>query len=173
VSLRKLSHIDARGRAKMVDVSEKPATRRQAEAEAVVVMREETLKLISSGTASKGDVLSAARIAGILAAKKTAELIPLCHSLLLGTVDIRFSHRRAGSGRSSLRVVASVRSEGQTGVEMEAMTAVSTAALTIYDMCKAADRWMTIGTVRLLSKEGGKSGRLRRPGRRAVRFREL
>lgn len=173
MSPRRLSHVDARGRAQMVDVSEKPVTRRRAEAEAVVIMREETLRLISSGAAAKGDVLAAARIAGIQAAKKTAELIPLCHSLLLGTVDIRFSHRREGNGRSALRIEASVKCEGQTGVEMEAMTAVSTAALTVYDMCKAADRWMTIGTVRLLSKEGGKSGPLNRPGRKKARFRKL
>ncbi|MCE1237489.1 MAG: cyclic pyranopterin monophosphate synthase MoaC [Hyphomicrobiales bacterium] len=151
----KLTHIDASGAAHMVDVGDKAATTRTAVAEGAVTMKPETLELILSGQAKKGDVLATARIAGIMAAKKTHELIPLCHPLLLTkvTVDIEPDATLPG-----LRVVALARVTGQTGVEMEALTAVSVACLTIYDMAKAVDRGMTIGAVRLLEKSGGKSG---------------
>jgi cyclic pyranopterin phosphate synthase len=166
VTRRKLSHLDEKGRASMVDVSGKAVTVREASAEASLIMREETWRLISTGGVAKGDVLAAARLAGIQGAKKTPDLIPLCHPLLLGRVALDFSHRPSGKGRVALRIRSTVRAEGQTGLEMEAMTAASVAALTVYDMCKAADRWMTVSTVRLLSKSGGKSGDLRRPGLR-------
>ncbi len=156
----------------MVDVSSKPVSRRRAVAEASLRMKKETFRLIAAGDNLKGDVLAAARLAGIQGAKKTPELIPLCHPLLLGKVDISFSHRKEGKGSVMLRITAMVKGEGQTGLEMEAMVAASTAALTVYDMCKAVDRWMTVSTVRLLAKEGGKSGPLRRPGPQAV-FRDL
>jgi cyclic pyranopterin phosphate synthase len=172
VTGKKLSHLDGKGRAKMVDVSSKPVSRRKAVAEANLLMREETFRLVAAGNVVKGDVLAAARLAGIQGAKKTSELIPLCHPLLLGKVGISFSHRRVGRGKVSLRVLAEVKGEGQTGLEMEAMVAASTAALTVYDMCKAVDRWMTVSSVRLLSKEGGKSGSLRRPGPKPA-FRDL
>ena len=172
MTVGKLSHLDGKGRANMVDVSSKPVSRRRAVAEASLRMREETFRLIAAGDNLKGDVLAAARLAGIQGAKKTSELIPLCHPLLIGKVDISFSHRRAGKGKVALRIIAAVKGEGQTGLEMEAMVAASTAALTVYDMCKAVDRWMTVSTVRLLSKEGGKSGPLRRPGPQSA-FRDL
>ena len=161
---RKLSHVDSRGRASMVDVSDKPVTVREATAEASIAMKPETWKLISSGSSAKGDVFAAARLAGIQAAKKTPELIPLCHPLLLGSVQISFSRPASSRGRMVLTVTAVVRAEGQTGLEMEAMVAAMTAALTVYDMCKAADRWMTVSSVRLMAKTGGKSGEVRRPG---------
>jgi cyclic pyranopterin phosphate synthase len=172
VTGKKLSHLDGKGRANMVDVSSKPVSRRRAVAEASLRMRKETFRLIAAGDVVKGDVLAAARLAGIQGAKKTPELIPLCHPLLLGKVDISFSHRKEGNGSVRLRITATVKGEGQTGLEMEAMVAASTAALTVYDMCKAVDRWMTVSTVRLLSKEGGKSGSLRRPGPKPA-FRDL
>jgi cyclic pyranopterin phosphate synthase len=150
----------------MVDVAGKPVTAREAVAEATVEMRSETWRLASSGEAAKGDVLAAARIAGIQAAKRTPELIPLCHPLPLSSVSVAFSARAAGRGRTAVRILATARCEGQTGVEMEALTAAAVAALTVYDMCKAADRWMTIRAVRLLEKRGGKSGTVRRPGLR-------
>ena len=163
---KKLSHLDAAGRARMVDVSGKAETSREAVAEAAVVMDAETWVLAASGKAAKGDVLGAARLAGIMAAKRTPELIPLCHPLQLTQVEVAFQARGAGRGRTALQIVATARCAGQTGVEMEAMTAAAVAALTVYDMCKAVDRWMTIREVRLLEKRGGKSGTLRRPGRR-------
>jgi len=140
----------------MVDVGKKPATKRVAVAGARVVMRPATLRMIASGQVPKGDVIAVARIAGIVAAKRTAELIPLCHALLLTSVEVDLvpDHER---GR--LDITASVRLTGRTGAEMEALTAVSVAALTVYDMCKAADRGMEITEVRLLRKTGGKSGR--------------
>ena len=160
------SHLDEKGRASMVDVSGKVKSVREALAEATVVMKKETFRMISTGTASKGDVFAAARLAGIQAAKKTPDLIPLCHPLLLGKVEVGFTHRTA-AGKVALTVSSRVRAEGQTGVEMEAMVSASVAALTVYDMCKAVDRWMTVTGVRLLSKEGGKSGSVFRPGVRA------
>lgn len=151
----KLTHIDATGAAVMVDVGDKAVTQRSAIAEARVVMLPATLELILSGQAKKGDVLGIARIAGIMAAKKTHDLIPLCHPLLLtkATVDLEPDHALPG-----LRVTATVKVGGQTGVEMEALTAVSVACLTIYDMAKAVDRGMRIEGIRLVEKSGGKSG---------------
>jgi cyclic pyranopterin phosphate synthase len=147
-------------------VSGKAETSRAAVAEATVVMDEATWALAASGKAAKGDVLGAARLAGIMAAKRTPDLIPLCHPLLLSRVDVTFAARPAVRGKVTLIILAVARCSGQTGVEMEAMTAASVAALTVYDMCKAVDRWMTIREVRLLEKRGGESGTLLRPGRR-------
>ena len=161
---KRLSHLDRRGRAAMVDVSGKAVTRREAVAEATVKMREETWLMITAGKSAKGDVFAAARLAGIQAAKKTPDLIPLCHPLLLGKVEVEFSRRSAAGGKTAVSVRSRVRAEGQTGVEMEAMVSASVAALTVYDMCKSVDRWMTLTAVRLLSKEGGKSGSVFRPG---------
>jgi cyclic pyranopterin phosphate synthase len=152
----RLTHLDAAGRARMVDVGDKAVTSRVAVAGACVVMRPATLRMIAQGALPKGDVLAVARIAGIAAAKKTAELIPLCHSLALSHVDVEFTPRPT-TGR--LEIETSVRLEGRTGAEMEALTAASVAALTVYDMCKAIDRDIEITAVRLLRKEGGKSGR--------------
>ncbi len=151
----RLTHIDATGAAHMVDVGDKAVTTRTAIAEGSVTMLPETLALILSGQAKKGDVLATARIAGIMAAKKTHELIPLCHPLLLTKVTVDIVADEALPG---LRVTALARVSGQTGVEMEALTAASVACLTIYDMAKAVDRGMVIGGVRLLEKSGGKSG---------------
>ena len=153
-----LTHIDARGEARMVDVSEKPATERIAVAEGRVVMSKATLELIESGNAKKGDVLGVARVAGIMAAKRTHELIPLCHPLALSkvTLDIAADHRLPGC-----MVRATVKVTGPTGVEMEALTAVSVACLTIYDMIKAAERGVRIEGIHLVEKTGGKSGHYR------------
>lgn len=139
----------------MVDVGDKPITTRVAVAGATIRMRPATLRLIAAGGLPKGDVLAVARLAGIMAAKRTAELIPLCHPLALAHVDVRLTPR---SARGVVEVEASVRLEGRTGAEMEALTAASVAALTVYDMCKAVDRGIEITAVRLLRKEGGKSG---------------
>jgi cyclic pyranopterin monophosphate synthase len=153
-----LTHIDARGEARMVDVSAKPATERTAVAEGRVIMSKATLELIASGHAKKGDVLGSARIAGIMAAKRTSELIPLCHPLALSkvTVDITPNQKLPG-----LVVQATVKVTGPTGVEMEALTAVSVACLTIYDMVKAVDRGIRIEGIHLIEKKGGKSGHYR------------
>lgn len=150
-----LTHLDSSGTARMVDVSEKEITSREAQAEGRVLMAPETLDTILSGNAKKGDVLGAARIAGIMAAKRTHELIPLCHPLMLTKVELEISPDAALPG---LRVSARVRTAGQTGVEMEALTAVSVACLTIYDMAKAVDRGMRLEGIRLLEKSGGRSG---------------
>lgn len=160
----RLSHVDAGGNARMVDVSAKPETQREAVAEVVVVMDDATWALISGGGVPKGDVLAAARLAGIMAAKRTPDLIPLCHPLQLSQVDITFQAAPVKDGKTGLCILAVARCLGQTGVEMEAMTAAAVAALTVYDMCKAADRWMSISELRLVEKRGGKSGTLRRPG---------
>jgi len=154
----RLSHIDARGRAKMVDVSPKDDTVRVATAQGCIVMKAETLALIQRGGVAKGDVLAVARIAGLMAAKRTHELIPLCHPLLLTGIDVTLT---PDVKTSSIQIEATVRTTGKTGVEMEALTAVSVAALTVYDMCKAADRGMHIEKVRLVAKSGGKSGDFR------------
>ena len=154
----KLSHLSERGEARMVDVSAKAATERVAVAEGRVTMTAATLDLVLSGNAKKGDVLSAARIAGIMAAKKTPELIPLCHPLPVSKVEIEIEPDRALPG---LIVRATVKVTGQTGVEMEALTAVSVACLTIYDMVKAVERGMRIDGIRLIEKRGGKSGTYR------------
>ena len=154
-----LTHFDAAGQAHMVDVSAKPATAREAVAEAAVVMRPETLALAVGG-AAKGDVLGVARLAGIMGAKRTADLIPLCHPLPLDKVSVDLAADPALPG---VRITATARTTGRTGVEMEALTAATVAALTVYDMLKAAQKDMRIEGVRLLSKTGGKSGSFRAP----------
>ncbi|MFG1344440.1 cyclic pyranopterin monophosphate synthase MoaC [Xanthobacter autotrophicus DSM 431] len=153
-----LTHIDAEGAARMVDVTDKPSTSREALAEGRVAMAPATLELILSGNAKKGDVLAAARLAGIMGAKRTHELIPLCHPLLLTKVEVEIAPDPALPG---LHVTARAKVTGQTGVEMEALTAVSVACLTIYDMAKAVDRGMRIEGIRLLEKSGGRSGHFR------------
>ncbi|MBK6866541.1 MAG: cyclic pyranopterin monophosphate synthase MoaC [Burkholderiales bacterium] len=150
-----LTHFDAQGQAHMVDVGAKPATHRIAVASGRIEMQAATLALIESGSAQKGDVLGIARIAGIMAAKKTSELIPLCHPLALSRVAIEFS---TAADPAAVHCTATVETTGPTGVEMEALTAVQVALLTLYDMCKAADRGMVMTGVRLLEKHGGKSG---------------
>jgi len=162
--MAKLSHIDAGGAARMVDVSEKPASERVAVAEGFVRMTPATLDLVLSGNAKKGDVLGAARIAGIMAAKKTHELIPLCHPLAISKVEIDIAPdtvEESPPGLPGLKVRATVKVTGQTGVEMEALTAVAVACLTIYDMIKAVERGVTIEAIRLMEKRGGKSGHYR------------
>jgi len=149
-----LTHLDSQGRANMVDVTEKAVTEREAVAEARVRMLPQTLQMIVDGEHPKGDVFAVARIAGIQAAKKTSDLIPLCHPLMLTSVKVELS----AEGTDAVRIVARCKLAGQTGVEMEALTAASVAALTIYDMCKAVDKGMVIEQVRLLEKIGGKSG---------------
>ncbi len=153
----RLSHLDERGRARMVDISAKADTAREALARGSVRMRPETLALILSGGVDKGDVIATARLAGIMAAKRTHELIPLCHPLLLTDIEVAITPDEA---QSALEIEAMVRTTGKTGVEMEALTAVSVAALTVYDMCKAVDRGMRIESVRLARKSGGKSGEI-------------
>ncbi len=152
----RLTHFDAEGQAHMVDVSAKPATHRIAVAEGHVTMAPETLDLVAGGDAKKGDVLGVARIAGIQGAKRCADLIPLCHPLPLSRVALEFEIDRALPG---IRVAATVKTTGPTGVEMEALTAVSVATLTIYDMLKAVDRAMVLGGIRVILKDGGASGR--------------
>lgn len=156
--MNKLTHIDETGSASMVDVSAKAITEREASAEGLVIMAPETLALIKSGNAKKGDVLGIARIAGIMAAKKTHELIPLCHPLMLSKISVELEQDEDLPG---IRVRATAKLSGQTGVEMEALTAVSVACLTIYDMVKAADRTMRIEGIKLTEKRGGKSGHFR------------
>ena len=152
-----LSHLDEKGRARMVDVGAKPDTERIAVARGLVTMQPATLALIQTGTTAKGDVLTVAQIAGIQAAKRTHELIPMCHPLLLTHVSVKLAPREA-EGKAWIEIEATVRTRGKTGVEMEALTAVSVAALTVYDMCKAVDRGMRIEDVRLQHKAGGASG---------------
>jgi len=152
---QEFSHFDQRGNAAMVDVSAKPVTERTATARARVVMQPATLALIRSGGAKKGDVLGVARLAGIMAAKRTAELIPLCHPLPITAVTVELT---ADPAANAVEIAATVRTTGQTGVEMEALTAASVAALTVYDMCKSVDRGMRIEAIRLTHKSGGKSG---------------
>ncbi|ANB34530.1 cyclic pyranopterin monophosphate synthase MoaC [Rhodovulum sulfidophilum] len=154
--MAELTHFDAEGRAHMVDVSEKPETARLAVATGWVRMQPETLALVVAGTARKGDVIGVARLAGIMGAKKTSDLIPLCHPLPITRVAVDLTPDDSLPG---LRIEATVRTGGRTGVEMEALTAVTTAALTVYDMLKAAEKGMEIGGIRLKLKEGGKSGR--------------
>jgi cyclic pyranopterin monophosphate synthase len=155
--MKKLSHMDAQGRVRMVDTSEKSPTHRRAVASARVLMSKETLAAVREGRTPKGDPLETARIAGIMAAKRTAELIPLCHPLPLTDIDVRAEIKENG-----IYLEAEAATHAQTGVEMEALTAVSVAALTIYDMCKAVDKAMEITEVRLELKTGGKSGTYRR-----------
>jgi cyclic pyranopterin monophosphate synthase len=157
----KLTHLDDEGRARMVDVSGKAETVRTAEARGLVLMRPETLALALSGQGKKGDVRAVAEIAGVMAAKRTSDLIPLCHPLALSSVKVEVAPAAEGSG---LEVTARVKTTGPTGVEMEALTAVSVACLTLYDMLKAADKAMVIDQVRLIEKTGGASGDFRRDG---------
>ena len=154
-----LSHLDEKGKARMVDVTEKESTVRTALARGKVRMRPETVGLIVSDGIAKGDVLGVARVAGIMAAKRTGELIPMCHPLELTGIDLQFT---PDPERGEITVEAKVSTVGRTGVEMEAMTAVSVAAMTIYDMCKSADRWMVLSDIQLMKKQGGKSGTLSR-----------
>jgi len=154
------THFDAAGNAAMVDVSAKPATDRTATARARVVMGSATLAMIIKGTARKGDVLGVARLAGIMAAKRTADLIPLCHPLPITAVSVDLT---ADPATSAVEIEATVRTTGQTGVEMEALTAASVAALTVYDMCKAVDRSMRVDALRVTHKAGGKSGEFAQP----------
>jgi len=157
--MAKLSHLDDQGRARMVDVSDKDVTNRIAVARGTIHMRPETLELILEGKVEKGDVFSVARVAGIMAAKKTCELIPMCHPLNITSVKIALTPRQKPA---RVDIEAAVRVSGKTGVEMEALTAVAAAGLTIYDMCKAVDRDMIIGEIRLVEKSGGKSGMFKR-----------
>lgn len=155
----KLTHFDDRGKARMVDVTEKAVTQRIAIATGSVVMKPATLRIVREGRAEKGDVLGVARVAGIMAAKNTSNLIPMCHPLAITSVAIDF---RLNTKKSAVEITATVKVAGQTGVEMEALTAVTIAALTIYDMCKAVDKEMVISEIMLVEKQGGKSGIFRR-----------
>ncbi|HBR21907.1 MAG TPA: cyclic pyranopterin monophosphate synthase MoaC [Nitrospiraceae bacterium] len=157
--MKKLTHIDEKGRPKMVDVGSKPLTERMAVAKGSVCMKKETFKFIKSGRVSKGDVLNVAKLAGIMAAKRTSEIIPLCHPLNITLVDIDF---KLDKKKSRIEIESRVKITGQTGVEMEALIAVSAAALTIYDMCKAVDKGMVISDIMLMEKRGGKSGEYKR-----------
>ncbi len=158
--MAEFTHFNESGRARMVDVSAKDSTERAATAQATVFLQPETLEKIQRGKIAKGDVLSVAQVAGVMGAKKTPDLIPMCHPILLTSVDISFKEETQPDreGRCSITILATAKTTGPTGVEMEAMTAASVAALTIYDMCKAIDRGMSFGDVCLLSKSGGKSG---------------
>jgi len=162
--MSKLSHLDAKGAAHMVDVSAKPVTAREASAEAVVTLSPDAFAAVMEGTAPKGDVLAAARIAGIMAAKRVPDLIPLCHPIAITKAQVEFE---PDAEAHSIHITASVATSGQTGVEMEALTAVSVAALTLYDMIKAVDKGAVIETVRLIAKSGGKSGSYKAPAARA------
>lgn len=159
--MEQLSHVDTDGKARMVDVGDKPDTVRQARARGAIVMQLTTMELIQRNAVQKGDVLAVAKIAGIMAAKRTAELIPLCHSLPLAIVDLTFQFNIQ---EARIEIESTARVTGKTGVEMEALTAVSAAALTVYDMCKAVDRDMHITDIRLIEKYGGRSGIYRRVG---------
>ncbi|HEU4685291.1 MAG TPA: cyclic pyranopterin monophosphate synthase MoaC [Nitrospira sp.] len=158
--MAEFTHFNESGRARMVDVSAKAQTERVATAQAKILLQPQTLQQIQRGKIAKGDVLAVAQVAGVMGAKKTSDLIPMCHPLFLSSVDIAFKEESLpdANGRCSITVIATAKTTGQTGVEMEAMTAASVAALTIYDMCKAIDRAMTFTDVCLLSKSGGKSG---------------
>lgn len=167
----KFTHLNDSGRARMVDVGLKPVTTREAVARGRIRMRPETLALIKEGRAAKGDVLAVAQVAGIMAAKKTADVIPLCHPLPLTAVDLQFEVKEEGAAadgaaanEAAVEVTATVRTDARTGVEMEALTVVSVALLTVYDMCKAVDRGMEIGPIFLVEKSGGRSGRFVRGG---------
>jgi cyclic pyranopterin phosphate synthase len=155
---KKLTHLDNAGRPRMVDITGKADTARMAVARGAVRMQPATFQLIKQGGTAKGDVLSVAQLAGIMAAKRTPDLIPLCHPILIGTVKVEFSLDEA---KSAIEITATVESTGKTGVEMEALTATAVAALTIYDMCKAVDRGMKIENIRLVRKSGGKSGTIK------------
>lgn len=164
-----LTHIDEQGDVRMVDVSQKADTERVAVAEGFIAMKPETLELIVSGTAAKGDVLACARVAGVMAAKKTSDLIPMCHPLNITKAKVSCEPVRAGGrpdGKTGIHVTVTCGVTGKTGIEMEALTAASVACLTVYDMCKAVDRGMEISDVRLLKKDGGKTGLWERPQER-------
>lgn len=161
MSENSLTHLDEKGQARMVDVSEKAHTEREARAMAVIRMKPETLQMIVEGKHKKGDVMATARIAGIMAAKKTPDIIPMCHPLMLTSVKVELTPNMENS---SVEIIAICKLVGQTGVEMEALTAASAAALTLYDMCKAVDKGMIIDQVQLLEKKGGKSGHWVRQG---------
>jgi molybdenum cofactor biosynthesis protein MoaC len=152
-----ISHLDEKGKARMVDVTRKASTVRTAVARGKVLMHPETVDMIESEGIAKGNVLGVAKIAGIMAAKRTSDLIPMCHPLELTGIDMQFTINR---DRGEIAIEAKVSTVGRTGVEMEAMTAVSVAALTIYDMCKSADKWMILSDIKLMTKQGGKSGTL-------------
>jgi len=156
--MARLTHFDAQGKAAMVDVTDKAATEREAVAKGSVLMQPETIALITAGDVKKGDVLSVARLAGIMGAKRTPELIPLCHPLALTSVKVDLA---VDKKRHAVDITATCKLKGQTGVEMEAMTAVAVAALTVYDMCKSVDRGMRLTDIRLVQKRGGKSGTYR------------
>ena len=156
--VEELTHIDASGRPRMVDVTQKPDTQREAVAKGLVRMKASTFDLLKKGEITKGDVLTVAQLAGIMAAKQTPNLIPLCHPLLIGDIKVEFS---LDEGNSTVELTTTVKSTGKTGVEMEALTATAVAALTIYDMCKAVDRGMKIENIRLVRKSGGKSGTIK------------
>lgn len=164
--MAEFTHFNESGRARMVDVGGKAQTDRVATAQATVYLQPETLEKIQRGKIAKGDVLAVAQVAAVMGAKKTPDLIPMCHPILLSSVDVSFKEEPQPDreGRCSITVTATAKTSGQTGVEMEAMTAVSVAALTIYDMCKAIDRGMSFSEVCLLSKSGGKSGTYHRAG---------
>jgi cyclic pyranopterin phosphate synthase len=156
--VKKLTHVDSSGRARMVDVSQKPVTQREAVAKGLVRMQPSTLQLLRQGQTAKGDVLAVAQVAGIMAAKQTYQLIPLCHPLSIDNARIEF---RLAEAESAVEITATILSTGKTGVEMEALTAVAVSALTIYDMLKAADRGMRLESIRLVRKKGGKSGTIK------------
>jgi len=156
--MKELTHIDAVGRPRMVDVSQKPDTQREAVAKGVVRMQASTFDLIKKGEIAKGDVLAVAQLAGVMAAKQTPHIIPLCHPVLIGDIKVEFS---LDEENSTVEITTAVKSIGKTGVEMEALTATAVAALTIYDMCKAVDRGMKMENIRLISKSGGKSGTIK------------
>ncbi|MBI2883243.1 MAG: cyclic pyranopterin monophosphate synthase MoaC [Candidatus Methylomirabilis oxyfera] len=163
--MKRLTHVDRHGQARMVDISEKDETRREAVARGTITMQPETLRMIEKGRVPKGDVLAAARLAGLMAAKRVSDLIPLCHPLLLSSAEIEFTPvEKAGR----LDIESRIKVTGRTGAEMEALTAVAMAALTVYDMCKAVDKEMVIGAIRLIGKTGGKSGAYRRSGENGV-----
>jgi len=162
--MAEFTHFNESGRARMVDVSAKTQTERVATAQAKVFLQPETLEKIQRGKIAKGDVLAVAQVAGVMGAKKTPDLIPMCHPIFLSSVDISFKEEPDCEGRCAITVTATAKTSGQTGVEMEAMTAASVAALTIYDMCKAIDRGMSFGDICLLEKSGGKSGTYTREG---------
>ncbi len=159
--MSELTHFDAKGDAHMVDVSGKDVTSRTATARGAVLMAPSTLALVTENRAKKGDVLAVARLAGIMAAKRTADLVPLCHPLALSKVTVDLAPSAPGDGEARVEIEATVRVEGRTGVEMEALTAVSVAALTVYDMLKAADKAMRLTDIRLVHKDGGRSGAYR------------
>ncbi|MFC1902693.1 cyclic pyranopterin monophosphate synthase MoaC [Chloroflexota bacterium] len=155
--MEELTHIDAKGRPRMVDISGKVDTRREAIAKGVVRMKASTFEMLKKGEVAKGDVLSVAQLAGIMAAKQTSNLIPLCHPLLIGDIKVEFS---LDERNSTVEITTTAKSMGKTGVEMEALTVTAVAALTIYDMCKAVDRGMRIDNIRMIRKSGGKSGEI-------------